>query len=73
MKTYHNEATSGGITKIALKFFWTFLDKVDGLTKLQNSDFQSHFSMSKIVRIFLNFFFIEEYQLRTPTFVEHIF
>ena len=23
--------------------FWTFLDKVDGLAKLQNSDFQSHF------------------------------
>ena len=30
--------------------------------KQQNSDFQSHFSMSKINRILLNFFFIEEYK-----------
>ena len=28
------------------------------------SDFQSQFSMSKIIRIFLNFFFIEEYQFK---------
>ena len=26
------------------------------------SDFQSQFSMSKIIQIFLNFFFIKEYQ-----------
>ena len=46
MKTYHNEANTGGITKIALKIF---LDKGDRVTKLQISDFQSHFSTSKIV------------------------
>ena len=28
--------------------------------KLQNFDFQSQFSMSKIIRIFQNFFFIEQ-------------
>ena len=63
MKTYHNEANTGGITKIALKKFWTFSDKVDRLTKLQNSDFQSHFSMSKIVRIFLIFFSLKNIDL----------
>ena len=49
MKTYHNEANTSGITKIALKKFWTFFDKEDRLAKLQKSDFQSHFSTSKIV------------------------
>ena len=34
--------------------------------KMPISDFQSQFSMSKISRIFLNFFFIEEYQFRIP-------
>ena len=38
--------------KLHWKLFWTFSDKVDVLAKLQNSDFQSHFSMSKIVQIF---------------------
>ena len=56
MKTYHNKANTGGITKIALNFFWTFSDKVDRLTKLQNSDIQSHFSKSNIVGFFLFFF-----------------
>ena len=32
--------------------------------KMPISDFQSQFSMTKIVRIFLIFFFIEEYQPR---------
>ena len=73
MKTYHNEADTGGITKFALKFFLTFLDKEDRLAKLQKSDFQSHFSMSKIDRIFLKKNFTEEYQFRTPTFVKTIF
>ena len=31
----------------------TFMIQVIRPTKLQNSDFQSHFSMSKIIRIFL--------------------
>ena len=37
------------------------------------SDNQSQFSMSKIIRIFLNFFFIEEYQFRGMFFVIDIF
>jgi hypothetical protein len=37
------------------------------------SDFQSQFSMSKIVRIFLILFFIEEYQFRGMFFVIDIF
>ena len=52
MKTYHNDAYTSGITKIALKISWTFFDKDDRLAKLQNSDFQSHFSTSTIVQIF---------------------
>ena len=31
-------------------------------------DLQSHFSTSKIIGIFLNFFFIEEYQFRSTVF-----
>ena len=37
------------------------------------SDFQSQFSMSKIIRIFLNFFFIEKYQFRGMFFDNDIF
>ena len=37
--------------------------------KLPISDFQSEFSMSKSVRIFLIFYFIEEYQFRSTYFV----
>ena len=37
------------------------------------SDFQSQFSMSKIIQIFLIFFFIEEYQFRGMFFVIDIF
>ena len=40
--------------------------------KWQNSEFQSQFSMSKIIRIFL-FFFIEQYQFRSIVFVIEIF
>ena len=28
MKTYHNEANTSGITKIASKYFWSFSNKV---------------------------------------------
>ena len=70
MKTYHNDANSSKITKIALKKFWTFFDKEDRLAKLQKSDFQSHFSTSKIVQIFTKKKFIEEYQFRTTTFAK---
>ena len=41
--------------------------------KMPISDFQSDFSMSKIIRIFLNFFFIEEYQFRGTYIVIGIF
>ena len=41
--------------------------------KMPISDFQSEFSMSKIIRIFLNFFFIEEYQFRGTYIVIGIF
>ena len=37
------------------------------------SDFQSQFSMSKIIRISLNFFVIEEYQFTGMFFVADIF
>ena len=53
--------------------FWTFSDKGDRLAKLQKSDFQCHFSMSKNVQTFLKKNFIEENQFRTPTFVKNIF
>ena len=73
MKIYHNDANTRGITKIALKNFRTFFDKEDRLAKLQKSDFQSHFSTSKIVQIFTKKKFIEEYQFRTTTFAKIIF
>ena len=38
--------------------------------KVPKSDFQSQFSMSKIIRIFLNFLFIEEYQFRRSFFCD---
>ena len=41
--------------------------------KMTIFDFQSQFPMSKIIRIFLNFFFIEEYQFRGMFFVIGIF
>ena len=41
--------------------------------KVSKFDFQSQFSVSKIIRIFLNFFFIEEYQFRSTFFVIDIF
>ena len=41
--------------------------------KWQNSDFQSQFSMSKIIQIFLKICFIEEYDFRGTLFVIDIF
>ena len=41
--------------------------------KLLNSDFQSQFSMSKMVWIFLNLFFIDKYHCRNRFFVIDIF
>ena len=34
MKTYHYEAITGGITKIASKKKWTLLDKLDRFRKI---------------------------------------
>ena len=59
-------------------FTWLFLDDIgvqgcggsrfDDLLQFAFSDFQSKFSMSKIIRIFLNLFFIKECHLRS-TFI----
>ena len=38
MKTYHNEANTSGITKIASKKNWSFLDKVDRFRKITFCD-----------------------------------
>ena len=51
----------------------TFTDVHTGRQKVPKSDFQSHFSMSKNVRIFLKKNFIEEHQFRTTFFVKYIF
>ena len=51
----------------------TFTDVHKGHQKVPKSDFQSHFSMSKNIRIFLKKKFIEEYQSRTTFFVKYIF
>ena len=51
MKTYHNEANTSGITKIALKNILDFLDKGDRVTKLQISDFKSQ--IFAILRVYL--------------------
>ena len=43
------------------------------VSKRAKFDFQSQFSMSKIIGIFLNFFFIEEYELRGTFVVIDVF
>ena len=46
--------------KTAIKYFWPFgRFRIEG-QKQQNSDFQSHFSTSKIDRILLNFFSLKD-------------
>ena len=40
-----------------------------GRQKVPKSDFQSQLSMSKIIQIFLIFFFIEEYHFRGRFFI----
>ena len=54
------------LVKISVKeqeiFVSTFTNVHMGCQELPQSDFQSQFSMPKIIRIFLIFFFIEEYQ-----------
>ena len=41
--------------------------------KVPKFDFQSQFSMSKIIQIFVNFIFVEEYKFRSTIFVIAIF
>jgi hypothetical protein len=67
------------------KFFWlkincnqmkslNFANWCDGeVSKVPKSDFQSQFPKSKIIRIFLILFFIEEYELKSTFFVIDIF
>ena len=62
-KTFQTEANTPLITKMAMKIFWTFLVEVIRPAKLQNSDFQSNFSMSKIIRIFLKKISLENINL----------
>ena len=50
-------------------FDLTFTAVHMGCQKGPKIDFQSQFSMSKIIRSFLNFFFIEDYQFRSTFFV----
>ena len=50
-----------------------FLSLALSCQKWQNSDFQSQFSMSKNIRIFLKKIFIEEYDFRGTLFVNEIF
>ena len=56
------EFSSGG-TK--LDFFCLRINILKGNQKVSKFDFQSQFAVSKIIRIFLNFIFIEEYQFRS--------
>ena len=51
----------------------TFTDVHMDRQKVPKYDFQSQFSMSKNVQIFLKKKFIEEYQSRTTFFVKYIF
>ena len=55
------------ITKKSVKekyfFDLTFTDVQMGRQKVPKSDFQSHFSMSKIIRIFLIFFSLKNINL----------
>ena len=53
--------------------FWNWCSAVGRCQKVPKFDFQSQFSMSKIIGIFLNFFFIEEYELRSTFVVIVIF
>ena len=84
----HYGNTGRGVFKRGVQYWKDFCLRINilkgncwilriGLTerrqKVPKFDFQSQFSMSKIIRIFLNFFFIEEYQYRGMFFVLDIF
>ena len=80
VKSLTSEATpleTQGITKLAIlpdyKRPGMLCLASPACRKVRKMDFQSQFSMSKIIRIFLNFFFIEEYKFRCTFFVIGIF
>ena len=52
-RNFINEAYTPMITKIVLKIFLDFFDKVDRLKTCKISDFQSQFFMSKIIIIII--------------------
>ena len=57
------------ISKMKIFFDLTVTDVHTGYQRVPKSDFQSDFSMSKNVRIFLEKNFIKEYQSRATFFV----
>ena len=66
---------SRGVFKIGIQNYKGFCQKINcslmkslNLENWCNGDFQSQFSTSKIIQIFLNFIFIEEYECRSKFF-----
>ena len=73
MKTYHNDANTSGIIKIALKIFLGFsLTKKIDSQNCKNLIFKVIFLRQKLSKS-LQKKIIEEYQFRTTTFAKIIF
>jgi hypothetical protein len=72
-KTFQAEVNTPLITKIALNFFLNILAEVIRPAKLQNSDFQSHFFMSKIILIFIKKISLENINLGAQLFLKLFF
>ena len=72
-KTFQNVANTPLLTKIAWTIFFGYfqLKWLDSQKSLFG-DIQSQFSMSRIIKNLLIYFFIGQYQFRRPTFVKHI-
>ena len=60
-------------TTSPLKSFKSCIQLSKSCQKWQNSEFRSQFSMPKIIRIFLIFFFTKKYDFRGILFVIDIF
>ena len=73
MKTYHNEANTGGITKIALKNFLDFFRQRRLSYKIANFWLSKSFFYVKNCLNLSKKIFIEEYQFRLTFFVKSIF
>ena len=75
--TFGDPHFSKGLTKLAIlpdyKGPGMLCLALPARSKVRKLDFQSEFSKSKIIRNFLNFFFIEEYQFRGIVVVIDIF